>query len=102
MAARLWWSATILRCVTAERFWIEEIVDPRKTRSLLCEFARLAEPIRTPGPARMAIRPYLQVGALMVRGRSCAVSNPEGFLAHPSTPAEHPPPHPATRPPLPP
>jgi acetyl-CoA carboxylase carboxyltransferase component len=42
---------------TAERFWIEEIIDPRNTRSLLCEFARLAEPIRTPGRVSMAIRP---------------------------------------------
>src|SRR6266478_6083191 len=43
---------------SAERFWVEEIIDPRKTRSLLCEFARLAEPIRTPGPATsMTIRP---------------------------------------------
>src|SRR6266852_8201997 len=43
---------------SAEKFWVEEIVDPRKTRSLLCEFARLAEPLRTPGPAtNMAIRP---------------------------------------------
>jgi acetyl-CoA carboxylase carboxyltransferase component len=43
---------------SAEKFWVEEIIDPRKTRSLLCEFARLAEPLRTPGPAtHMAIRP---------------------------------------------
>ncbi len=43
---------------TAEKFWVEEIIDPRKTRSLLCEFARLAEPLRTPGPVtNMAIRP---------------------------------------------
>ncbi len=42
---------------TAERFWVEEIIDPRKTRSLLCEFARLAEPLRTPGFASFAIRP---------------------------------------------
>jgi hypothetical protein len=35
---------------SAEKFWVEEVIDPRKTRSLLCEFARLAEPIRTPGP----------------------------------------------------
>jgi hypothetical protein len=33
------------------------VIDPRKTRSLLCEFARLAEPIRTPGPVSFAIRP---------------------------------------------
>src|ERR1700742_5190215 len=36
---------------SAEKFWVEEIIDPRKTRSLLCEFARLAEPVRTTGPA---------------------------------------------------
>ena len=43
---------------SAEKFWVEEVIDPRKTRSLLCEFARLAEPIRTTGPAtNMAIRP---------------------------------------------
>ena len=37
---------------SAEKFWVEEIIDPRKTRSLLCEFARLAEPLRTPGGSR--------------------------------------------------
>jgi acetyl-CoA carboxylase carboxyltransferase component len=43
---------------SAEKFWVEEIIDPRKTRSLLCEFARLAEPLRTPGPpAAMTTRP---------------------------------------------
>ena len=43
---------------SAEKFWVEEIIDPGKTRSLLCEFARLAEPIRTPGPTtNMKIRP---------------------------------------------
>ncbi len=36
---------------SAEKFWVEEVIDPRKTRSLLCEFARLAEPIRKAGPA---------------------------------------------------
>ena len=35
---------------SAEKFWVEEIIDPRKTRALLCEFARLAEPLRTVGP----------------------------------------------------
>src|SRR5919205_2114323 len=35
---------------SAEKFWVEEVIDPRKTRSLLCEFARLAEPVRTAGP----------------------------------------------------
>jgi len=43
---------------SAEKFWVEEVIDPRKTRSLLCEFARLAEPLRTPGIAsNMAVRP---------------------------------------------
>lgn len=42
---------------TAEKFWVEEIVDPRKTRSLLCEFARLAEPVRTAGSVTFKIRP---------------------------------------------
>jgi acetyl-CoA carboxylase carboxyltransferase component len=43
---------------SAETFWVEEIIDPRKTRSLLCEFARLAEPLRKAGPpGNMTIRP---------------------------------------------
>src|SRR6201993_3559370 len=43
---------------SAENGWVEEIINPRKTRSLLCEFARLAEPLRTPGlTTAMAIRP---------------------------------------------
>ncbi|MET0706139.1 MAG: carboxyl transferase domain-containing protein [Tardiphaga sp.] len=42
---------------TAEKFWVEEVINPTKTRSLLCEFARLAEPLRTAGPTRLAMRP---------------------------------------------
>jgi acetyl-CoA carboxylase carboxyltransferase component len=42
---------------TAETFAIEEIIDPRDTRPLLCEFANLAEPLRTPGPRAFAMRP---------------------------------------------
>ena len=42
---------------SAEKFWVEEIIDPRRTRSLLCDFARLAEPLRMPGRAQMAMRP---------------------------------------------
>jgi acetyl-CoA carboxylase carboxyltransferase component len=42
---------------TAEAFWVEEIVDPRDTRRLLCEFARLAEPLRIAGPPSFATRP---------------------------------------------
>lgn len=41
---------------TAEAFLMEEMIDPRETRSLLCEFANLAAPLRTPGPARTKFR----------------------------------------------
>jgi acetyl-CoA carboxylase carboxyltransferase component len=42
---------------TAESFLIEEIIDPRDTRPLLCEFAGLAAPLREPGPVRRMMRP---------------------------------------------
>ena len=42
---------------SAEKFWVEEIIDPRQTRALLCDFARLAEPVRKPGRASFSIRP---------------------------------------------
>ena len=42
---------------SAERYAIEEIIDPRDTRRLLCEFANLAAPLRTPGPSRLRMRP---------------------------------------------
>ena len=42
---------------TAETYWVEEIIDPRDTRSLLCEFANLAAPLREPGPTRFTYRP---------------------------------------------
>ncbi len=42
---------------SAEKFWVEEIIDPRRTRALLCDFARLAEPLRTAGRSAMAMRP---------------------------------------------
>jgi acetyl-CoA carboxylase carboxyltransferase component len=42
---------------TAESFWVEEIIDPRATRSLLCDFARLAEPLLTPGLSAFPMRP---------------------------------------------
>ena len=35
---------------SAETFWIEEIVDPRNTRPLLCEFANIAAPESTAMP----------------------------------------------------
>ena len=42
---------------SAETFWIEEIVDPRSTRPLLCEFVNLAAPLREPGPYAHRMRP---------------------------------------------
>ena len=41
----------------AEAFLVEEIIDPRETRPLLCEFANLAAPLRTPGPTGFPYRP---------------------------------------------
>jgi len=41
---------------TAEAFLVEEIIDPRDTRPLLCEFANLAAPLRTPGPTARGLR----------------------------------------------
>lgn len=42
---------------TAEAFLVEEIIDPRDTRRLLCEFANLTASQRQPGPVAMSIRP---------------------------------------------
>jgi acetyl-CoA carboxylase carboxyltransferase component len=42
---------------SAERFDVEEIIDPRDTRPLLCEFAALAAPLREPGRVRFGPRP---------------------------------------------
>jgi acetyl-CoA carboxylase carboxyltransferase component len=42
---------------TAEAFLIEEIIDPRDTRPLLCEFANLVAPLRKPGPSSFGMRP---------------------------------------------
>jgi len=42
---------------SAETFWIEEIVDPRETRPLLCDFADLAASLRRPGPSAHQMRP---------------------------------------------
>ena len=42
---------------TAEAFQIEEIVDPRDTRPLLCKFAELAAPLRGTGPTAYTMRP---------------------------------------------
>jgi acetyl-CoA carboxylase carboxyltransferase component len=42
---------------SAETFWVEEIIDPRDTRKLLCEFVRLAQPLLVPGPSTFGMRP---------------------------------------------
>ena len=42
---------------TAEAFWVEEIIDPRDSRKLLCEFATLAQPLLAPGMASFTMRP---------------------------------------------
>ncbi|MEZ5901641.1 MAG: hypothetical protein R3D51_19345 [Hyphomicrobiaceae bacterium] len=42
---------------TAEAFSVEDIIDPRDTRRLLCEFANIASPLRRPGPISFPVRP---------------------------------------------
>jgi acetyl-CoA carboxylase carboxyltransferase component len=42
---------------SAETFWIEEIVDPRDTRALLCDFAETAAPLREVGLTAFKMRP---------------------------------------------
>jgi acetyl-CoA carboxylase carboxyltransferase component len=42
---------------SAETFWVEEIIDPRATRGLLCEFVRLAEPLLQTGTSSFTMRP---------------------------------------------
>ena len=42
---------------TAEAFGIDEVIDPRDTRRLLCEFVNLAAPLREAGAPRFGMRP---------------------------------------------
>ena len=42
---------------TAEAFIAEEIIDPRETRKLLCEFSNLAAPLRKTGKTSFGLRP---------------------------------------------
>jgi acetyl-CoA carboxylase carboxyltransferase component len=42
---------------TAEAFGVEEIIDPRQTRSYLCRFAAMAAPLRQPGRPSFGYRP---------------------------------------------
>ena len=42
---------------TADAFLIEEIIDPRDTRPLMCEFANEAQRLLKPGPSLFHMRP---------------------------------------------
>jgi acetyl-CoA carboxylase carboxyltransferase component len=42
---------------SAEAFIVDEIIDPRDTRPLLCEFANMAAPLRQPGQSFFTMRP---------------------------------------------
>ena len=42
---------------SAEHFSIEDIIDPRDTRALLCEFANLTADLRQPGVSHFTFRP---------------------------------------------
>ena len=42
---------------SAESYIVEEIIDPRDTRTILTDFANLAAPLRTPGPPSFGYRP---------------------------------------------
>jgi hypothetical protein len=42
---------------SAEKFSVEEIIDPRDTRRLVCEFAELALHVLTPGLSAQPYRP---------------------------------------------
>ncbi|MGE5566115.1 MAG: acyl-CoA carboxylase subunit beta [Parcubacteria group bacterium] len=42
---------------TAEAYDIEDVVDPRETRPLLCRFANMAAPLRGTGPTALTMRP---------------------------------------------
>ena len=42
---------------TAESFLVEEIIDPRETRTLLCEFASMAAPLRSSAQKAFHYRP---------------------------------------------
>jgi acetyl-CoA carboxylase carboxyltransferase component len=42
---------------SAESYMPEEIIDPRDTRPMLCDFAEMAAPLRTPGVTTFGFRP---------------------------------------------
>jgi propionyl-CoA carboxylase beta chain len=54
---RAWAEALRSPFRTAEAFYAEEIIDPRDTRPLLCEWAGLAQRIAETGPSSFGMRP---------------------------------------------
>ena len=56
---------------SAEKFWVEEIIDPRQTRKQLVDFMHLAEPLRTPG-----LKPMTKPPRLNASMRSSAAAMP--------------------------
>jgi propionyl-CoA carboxylase beta chain len=54
---RAWAEALRSPFRTAEAFYAEEIIDPRDTRPLLCEWARLAQRVTATGPSSFGMRP---------------------------------------------
>jgi len=54
---RAWAEALRSPFRTAESFYAEEIIDPRDTRPLLCEWANLAQRMNETGPSSFGMRP---------------------------------------------
>lgn len=54
---RAWAEALRSPFRTAESFYAEEIIDPRDTRPLLCDWANLAQRYNQPGPSSFGMRP---------------------------------------------
>ncbi len=54
---RAWAEALRSPFRTAEAFYAEEIIDPRDTRPLLCDWANLAQRMNGPGPRAFGMRP---------------------------------------------
>jgi propionyl-CoA carboxylase beta chain len=54
---RAWAEALRSPFRTAESFYAEEIIDPRNTRPLLCEWANLAQRMLETGPSAFGMRP---------------------------------------------
>ena len=50
---------------SAEVFEIEEVIDPRETRPILCRWANLVAPSRRPGTMAWTFRPELPASLLL-------------------------------------